>query len=429
MTSAIRRSSVGVSEALGWVGAAGLVVLTLVLYLVGDGAWPAATILRACTVLSAGAGVAWLWTRPWSTAGPGPGASSGWRRWLGLAPYAVYVLSLGVVFVAAGGPDASRELWRQATFVAVLAAAAAPLPIARGALVGVHVGGLLLVWLQLAGPRSAFDTIDRAGFYHALEHWSGYPELGLLMCVATCAMVAFACAARPIPARLAGVLLALVFAAATVFLRSRSAVVTIPIVVAWLLGVAAIKWRSKAAAAMLALGVVAATVVAVRAGGVTTLLTRAADSVSRETAIRERGWMAARGMFADHPIVGIGLGGYQHEYEERRLGSDSPHAYNIVLHVLAESGAIGLLGWLALWGRVLYVGVRHAGPTPRGAAIFALHGILLAFLVRSQSEHFLANLMTSDRVLLLVALWMGLTEGLALDAARRAAPPRAQRGA
>jgi hypothetical protein len=30
--------------------------------------------------------------------------------------------------------------------------------------------------------------------------------------------------------------------------------------------------------------------------------------------------------------------------------------------------------------------------------------------------------MTSDRVLLLVALWMGLTEGLALDAGRASAP-------
>ena len=101
-----------------------------------------------------------------------------------------------------------------------------------------------------------------------------------------------------------------------------------------------------------------------------------------------------------------------------------------MLHVLAESGVIGLLGWLALWGAGALRGrpARRTG-TPRGAAIFALHGVLVAFLVRSQSEHFLANLVTSDRVLLLVALWMGLTEGLALDAARlplegRAAPAR-----
>jgi O-antigen ligase len=404
-------ATVGLLRVLAWVGAVALVALTIVLYLVGDGPWPAGTIVRACIVSGALAAIAWVLQRPRPTAG--------------LVAHAAYAVSLLVVFVAAGGPDATRELWRQAAFVTVLAAAAAPLPVPRGALLGVHVGCLLLVWLQLAGPRSAYDTVGRAGFYHALEHWSGYPELGLLMAVATGAMVAFACAARPPLVRIAAAVLALAFAAATVFLRSRSAVIAIPIVAAWLLGVAAVKWRSKVAAAALALGLIGATTVAVRSGGVTALLSRAAETVTRETAIREQGWRAAREMFADHPLVGVGLGGYQREYHERRLGADSTHAYNIVLHVLAESGAIGLLGWLALWGRVLYVGIRHARPTPRGAAIFALHGALVTFLVRSQSEHFLANLMTSDRVFLLVALWMGLTEGLALDAARVTAPPRA----
>ncbi len=133
------------------------------------------------------------------------------------------------------------------------------------------------MWLQLAGPRSAFDTVGRAGFYHALEQWSGYPELGLLMAVATCAMVAFACAARPPLVRVAAAVLALAFAGATVFLRSRSAVAAIPIVAAWLLLVAAVKWRSKAAAAVLVLGLLGATVVAVRGGGVTALVSRAAD--------------------------------------------------------------------------------------------------------------------------------------------------------
>ena len=168
------------------------------LYLVGDGPWPASTIVRACVVLGALAAIAWAMQRPRPTAG--------------LVAHAAYVVSLLVVFFAAGGPDATRELWRQAAFVAVLAAAAAPLPVPRGALLGVHVGCLLLVWLQLAGPRSAYDTVGRAGFYHALEQWSGYPELGLLMAVATCAMVAFACAARPPLVRVAAAALALAFA-------------------------------------------------------------------------------------------------------------------------------------------------------------------------------------------------------------------------
>jgi hypothetical protein len=403
MSTPDRSPTVALPHVLAWIGAVALVALTIVVYLVGDGPWPASTMLRAGIVASALAAIAWLWQRPRPTAG--------------LGAYAAYAISLLVVFAAAGGADASRELWRQAAFVAVLAAAAAPLPVPRGTLLGVHVGCLLLVWLQLAGPRSGFDTVDRAGFYHALEHWSGYPELGLLMAVGACGMAAFASAARPPMVRVAGVALALAFTAGAVFLRSRSAIATIPIVVAWLLAVAAVKWRSKAVAAVLALGLVGAAAIAVRGGGVTALMARAAESVTRETGIREQGWLAARRMFADHPLVGVGLGGYQREYYERRLGADAAHAYNIVLHVLAESGAIGLLGWLALWGRVLYLGVRQAGRTPRGAAIFALHGMLVAFLVRSQSEHFLANLMTSDRVLLLVALWMGLTEGLARECA------------
>ncbi len=399
MTSTGGRATVALPDVLGGIGAAGLVALTLLVYLAGDGPWPAATMHRACIVLSAGAVAGWLWTRP--------------RPTRALVPYAVYALSLVVVFLAAGGAEASRELWRQAAFITVLAAAAAPLPIPRGALVGVHVGALLLVWLQLAGPRSAFDTVDRAGFYHALEHWSGYPELGLLMAVASCGMVALACASRPLAVRGAAAGLALAFALGVVFLRSRSAVATVPVVAAWLLAVTAVKWRSKVAAAVLVAGLLGATAIAVRGGGVAALYARVADAVTREAGIREQGIRAAQGMFADHPLVGIGLGGYQREYRERRLGTDSAHAYNIVLHVLAESGLIGLVGWLALWGRVLYVGVRHAAGTPRGAAIFALHGMLAAFLLRSQSEHFLANLVTSDRVLLLLAMWMGLTEGLA----------------
>jgi O-antigen ligase len=415
MTTAGHGTTAVLPRLLAGLGAAALIAMTVAIYLVGDGPWPAGTLLRAGVVVSSGAAVAWLLSRP--------------RPTRGLIPYALYALSLLVVFAAAGGPDASRELWRQAAFGAVLAAAAAPLPIGRGVLLGVQVGCLLLVWLQLAGPRSAFDTVERAGFYHALEHWSGYPELGLLMAVATCGLAAFACAARPPLVRVAGAVLAVVFAAAAVFLRSRSAVLTIPIVVAWVLGVAVVKWRSKAAAVVLAAGLAGTVAVAVRGGGVGAVVSRAAEAVSRETAgrgkggqaargvfaahPREKGWQAARGMFADHPVVGVGLGAYQHEYIERRLGPDSPHAYNIVWQVLAESGVVGLLGWVALWGRVLYVGVRRAAPTPRGAAIFALHGMLVAFLVRSQSEHFLANLAASDRLLLLVALWMGISEGLA----------------
>ena len=366
---------------LAWVGAVGLAALTIVLYLVGDGPWPASTMVRACIVVAAGAAMAWLLRRP--------------RPAAGLVAYAAYAGSLLVVWFAAGGPDATRELWRQAAFLAVLAAAAAPLPVPRGALFGVHVGCLLLVWLQLAGPRSALRHGRAGRLLSRARAWSGYPELGLLMAVATCAMVAFACAARPPLVRVAAVTLALAFAAATVFLQSRSAVITIPIVGA----VAARRRRREMALEGRGRG-------AGRGGRVGARsrrprrrrhrdrLARRGDGDARDGDPRA-GLDAPRAtMFAEHPIIGVGLGGYQREYYERHLGADSTHAYNIVLHVLAESASIGLLGWLALWGRVLWVGVRHAADRRRAAPrIFALHGMLVAFLVRSQSEHFLANLL------------------------------------
>jgi O-Antigen ligase len=394
------------------VATAVLAALTVVLYLAGDWPWHAQATLRALAVASAIGVIPWLARRVRPTAA--------------LVPYGLFALTLGIAWIAAPTAEATRELWRYGLFLLVLVAAAAPLAVPRGALVGLHTACLLLVLLQLGGPRSAFDHIGRAGSYAALEQWSGYPELGLLMGVGAAAMVGVLCTARTVIVRVAAVVLAAAFAAGAVFLQSRSAVVTIPIAALWLFGLAALRWRSRLAFAGIAIAISAGALAAVRGGGASALASRTADSYSRELGIREQGWNAARLMAREHPYVGVGLGGYRREYEERQLGRDSTHAYNIVLHVLAETGAIGLIGWLALWGRALWLGVRHASRTPSGSALFALHGILVAFLVRSQSEHFLANLATSDRLLLLLALWMGLTEGLALDAARvtPAASPR-----
>jgi O-antigen ligase len=403
--------------ALAWAGAAGLLFLSVALYLAGDGVVSAASAIRAGTVAASAGTLAWLLGFARGPAPPRPGR--------GLLPYAIYAAALVIVFAASPTADASRELWRQAAFLALVAAAAAPLPVRPGAILGAHVACLLLVLIQLAGPRSGFDHLGRAGFYHALEQWSGYPELGLLMAIGAAAVTGVLCASREPAVRIGAGVLAAAFTAGAVFLQSRASVLTIPLVALWLFGVAAGRWRSRLAVAGLVLSLAAGAVVAVRGGGASALASRAAGAFARETAIREQGWNAARTMASEHPLAGVGLGGYKREYEARQFGLDSAHAYNIVLHVAAEGGAIGLAGWLALWARALWLGARRASRTPSGAALFALHGMLLAFLVRSQSEHFLSNLATSDRVLLLVAIWMGLSERLALDAAPRAAPPRA----
>ena len=176
------------------VATAVLAALTVALYLAGDWPWHAQATLRALAVASTIGVIPWLARRVRPTAA--------------LVPYGLFALTLGVAWIAAPTAAATGELWRYGLFLLVIAAAAAPPAVPRGALVGLHAAACCWCWLQLAGPRSAFDTIGRAGFYHALEHWSGYPELGLLMAVGACAMVAFACAARPPLVRVAAVVLA-----------------------------------------------------------------------------------------------------------------------------------------------------------------------------------------------------------------------------
>ncbi len=72
-------------------------------------------------------------------------------------------------------------------------------------------------------------------------------------------------------------------------------------------------------------------------------------------------WWAAYAMWKDHPFLGVGIGNYPIAYEAYRMpGWKAPlgHAHNIVLHVMAETGLIGLAGYLILWAWVFILGFR-----------------------------------------------------------------------
>jgi O-antigen ligase len=70
-------------------------------------------------------------------------------------------------------------------------------------------------------------------------------------------------------------------------------------------------------------------------------------------------------MFADHPILGVGLGNYPVLYQKysQRLGmdfrSEDRHAHSLYLEVAAETGLLGLFSFaLLLWG--VFRSVRKA---------------------------------------------------------------------
>jgi putative inorganic carbon (HCO3(-)) transporter len=64
-------------------------------------------------------------------------------------------------------------------------------------------------------------------------------------------------------------------------------------------------------------------------------------------------WLAAVGMFSDHPWLGVGIGNYAVVYPQYALGrwrAPLGHAHNYYLNIAAEAGIVGLSAYLILFG-------------------------------------------------------------------------------
>src|SRR5574341_1016671 len=86
---------------------------------------------------------------------------------------------------------------------------------------------------------------------------------------------------------------------------------------------------------------------------------RGVDITSDNYAVIERlaHWQAAQEMARYHPVLGVGLGNYEPVYPAYALMNwpyPLGHAHNIYLNLLAETGIIGLVAYLALWGVVVW---------------------------------------------------------------------------
>ena len=104
---------------------------------------------------------------------------------------------------------------------------------------------------------------------------------------------------------------------------------------------------------------------------------------------RLEGWMVAWQMFLDHPVAGIGLGGFMEQYMRylpAGVGGTWPrpqYAHNCYLQLLAEGGVIGLGAFLLMVGWVLVLAVRRLKDA-QSASRSPLSGLLvslIAFLV------------------------------------------------
>jgi putative inorganic carbon (HCO3(-)) transporter len=116
-------------------------------------------------------------------------------------------------------------------------------------------------------------------------------------------------------------------------------------------------------------------------------------------------WQSAVQMWADHPWLGVGIGNYEVAYPAYQLpGWDEPlgHAHNYYLNIGAEAGALGVLGYLVLWGSVVWQAWR-ASVTRQGAAWGIGLGVL-GVVAHLGMHHLFDNLFVHNMYLHLAAL-------------------------
>ena len=70
-------------------------------------------------------------------------------------------------------------------------------------------------------------------------------------------------------------------------------------------------------------------------------------------------WQSAWNMFKDHPILGVGLGQYTVNYQEKYISPQAKepnleHAHNNFMQMLAENGIAGFAGFIVMFGYIIF---------------------------------------------------------------------------
>lgn len=138
---------------------------------------------------------------------------------------------------------------------------------------------------------------------------------------------------------------------------------------------------------------------------------------------REEVWAGALAMVRDRPLLGVGFGGtgrYSGPYEEKVLGRKplfSSHAHNNVLDVLASTGILGLLAFLAWWialARQAWLAYR-ASPQKERWLPAACLAALVAFQVNGLTQVNFADAKSQHSLM----LWAGVVLALGLRRQQR----------
>jgi O-antigen ligase len=128
-------------------------------------------------------------------------------------------------------------------------------------------------------------------------------------------------------------------------------------------------------------------------------------------------WRAALSMIEAHPLNGVGVRGYRYAYPEHAPGDDrfvfegergeqgAFHAHQIVLEILSETGALGLLCWLI--AVVLGLRALRAASAEAHQRAWPVSLALLTLLFPLNTHYAVYSSFLSVLLFALLALWLG----------------------
>lgn len=105
-------------------------------------------------------------------------------------------------------------------------------------------------------------------------------------------------------------------------------------------------------------------------------------------------WKSAYQMFKDHPVFGVGLGQYakkyQSQYKSPEAKEQQNHSHNNFLQMLAENGFFGFLGFIFLFGYILFSSLKGA---LKAHSIYSvlIFGSTTALLIQGLTEYNFGN--------------------------------------
>jgi O-antigen ligase len=129
-------------------------------------------------------------------------------------------------------------------------------------------------------------------------------------------------------------------------------------------------------------------------------------------------WIGAMEIFLDHPLFGIGTGGYPKSLKERRAPDDPviAHPHNNILYMAVSYGLVGLVAFFWLFGEIVKNGWKERDS-------FTGHLVLCAGLVLFINGLFNTTILDAG-TLLLLSLVVGLQRTLAAFSETRQARPQ-----